>query len=310
MLNSIQTGKLALILLLGPVTFLVSLLPWLLSHRHESLQVSLEIGSAASAGVILGAAFSHILPDAQAAFEQYIDESSNLKTYPYAEFICVGTLFVLLCIDKLVVDRIIHQQRKESMDKDFQLEDGENIELSCTAPVNQNSSHPSFHNHFSSALSESGHQHLKHLRTAYIFLIALSIHSIFDGLAVGSEDTIEGFYGLLIAVVIHKLLDGFALGIPIFYAKFSKAQSCIALAFCASMTPLGIIIGWMATEVINGQAGMLTRGIFSSMSLGSFLYIGLIELLPAGLQSPVYIEIKLGAAIFGWGIMALIAAWV
>ena len=47
---------------------------------------------------------------------------------------------------------------------------------------------------------------------AYVFFVALAVHSIFDGMSIGTESTVAGFYGLLFAVGGHKLLDGFALG--------------------------------------------------------------------------------------------------
>jgi zinc transporter ZupT len=310
----------------------------------------LAIGSALSAGVILGAAFSHIAPDASGSFTEYFELANPEYAhadYPFSALTAIGVFFILICIDKLIVDPMLHHKHHHHKHEKSVADEAQQIELQAQSspilqqpeseqevreespakgaspPLSESENilekrghhHHGAQNHVALALEHfadgNDHDmHLKKLGTAYIFLIALSVHSIFDGLAVGSETDPNGFFGLMIAVVIHKLLDGFALGVPIFYARFSKLQTFLALAFCASMTPLGIGIGWIATAFVNGPSGVLTRAIFLSMSLGSFVYIGLIELLPAGLESPRYMPYKISLAIGGWGLMALLALWV
>jgi len=144
---------------------------------------------------------------------------------------------------------------------------------------------------------------------AYVFFVALSVHAVFDGIGLGSETTVGGFYALLITVCGHKVLDGFSLGIPLFLANFPLRHNIFACLFCALMTPIGIAIGLSVTAGLNGAAGQLAQAILLSLSAGSFLFISLIELLPAALRDGQYIRGKLGMCVFGWGIMALIALW-
>jgi zinc transporter ZupT len=355
--TEILVGRIVLITLIGPATLFMSYVPWMLHGKVRSQFMEiLAIGSALSAGVILGAAFSHIAPEASEAFVEYFEianpEYEHVE-YPFWALTAIGIFFVLVVLDKLIVDpllRIQHkhahnkaesspvaaaQGKKPSDENAVAVQDtgdkAEDAEGNKKEEVNQVESE---HRHALEIESDEHHHHhhgqnhvalalehfadgsaaedlrLKRLGTAYIFLTALSVHSVFDGLAVGSETDTDGFLGLLIAVIIHKLLDGFALGVPIFYAKFSKLQTFLALAFCACMTPLGIGIGWVTTESQSGASALLTRAIFLSMSLGSFIYIALIELLPAGLASPKFMVQKIVVAVFGWGLMALLALWV
>jgi zinc transporter ZupT len=349
--SEVLIGRIVLIIIIGPATLFMSYLPWLIEGKFKSQFMDiLAIGSALSAGVILGAGFSHIAPDAADVFMDYFAAANPdfpNADYPFSSLIGIGVFFMLIILDKMVVDPLLHMKHHKheklinekasdvALDNYVAAKDNaDNVEgvpkkevARPTGSVHQHAleteSHDHDHNgggqnHVTLALerfangegSEAENLHLKRLGTAYIFLAALSVHSVFDGLAVGSETETQGFVGLMIAVSIHKLLDGFALGVPIFYAKFSKLQTLFALSFCASMTPLGIGIGWVTTGVQNGAPGMLTRAIFLSMSLGSFIYIGLIELLPAALASPKFMGYKIGLAIFGWGLMALLAVWV
>jgi zinc transporter ZupT len=146
---------------------------------------------------------------------------------------------------------------------------------------------------------------------AWIFFVALSVHSIFDGLSVGSESSLSGFYALLVAVASHKLLDGFALGVPLFFARLPLWHTVFAMVFCSAMTPLGLGIAMAITsDDVHGQRGKLAQAIMLSMSFGSFIFISLVELLPAGLADGKWLKTKFMALFIGWGIMALIALWV
>jgi zinc transporter 1/2/3 len=150
----------------------------------------------------------------------------------------------------------------------------------------------------------------KQATQALIFFVALSLHSIFDGLSIGTEDEKDGFSALLVAIGGHKLLDGFALGVPIFFANWSKRNTILALVFAALMTPLGIGISMGAHAATEGDKSVLTRAIILSMSFGSFLFISLVELLPAGLDNGKNINTKMFACGIGWALMAILAKYV
>jgi len=309
--DAVVIGKIVLLVIIGPITFLASLIPWLLAGRYHSRLVDLLAGgSCLAGGVILGGAMSHLFPDAMDAFNTYLDVE---EPYPYAPLIAVLTLFFLLCVDKLFIERNhLNESDESGPSKELQvLSEG-------VSPPPEPERH--LHNHYQASVMklEEGNKvndgdatidQSHRIATAYMFLFALSLHSLLDGLGLGSESTGDGFWGLVAAVLGHKLLDGFALGIPVFYARFSLVHSMMLLAFCAAMTPIGIGIGWASTSVMEGRSAILAEGIFLSLSLGSFFYIALIELLPAGLASSKHIHLKMAAAITGWALMAIIAIW-
>jgi zinc transporter ZupT len=175
------------------------------------------------------------------------------------------------------------------------------------------------------------HVHLPSVRIqAFIFFVALSLHSVFDGLSIGGERSSAGLYSMIIAVLGHKVvrvlwmlllrakralalnrgglqaLDGFALGVPVYFARWSRRKTLAALVFCALMTPIGIGIGQGVTEALSGQKALLARAFVLALSAGSFLFISLIELLPAGLANGKHLNLKLLMVFLGWGIMCLL----
>ena len=108
----------------------------------------------------------------------------------------------------------------------------------------------------------------------------------------------------------HKAFDGIALGVPVYLAKLPPWQTWGSLLFCAAMTPLGIAIGWAATASSQGASAKLASAIVVSMSAGSFLFISLVELLPAALHDGRLLKLKFFAFIVGYVGMAALAAYV
>jgi zinc transporter 1/2/3 len=370
--HTLDVGKAVTIPIIFFLTFFASLLPWYLSRfGMQRASEIISILSCIAAGVIIGAAFSHMLFDAQDAFANYFASAGPVGltdpdhvNYPFAPLIAIFVLLTLVGIDAYVIRRsmasmvndsshsssqstlassntpptdprhaprhnhfIPHIPDKEVVPNEKDCSPNNGIEITkLDSPMSSTNSHavdienegsisqpqvvvnlaPASHTH---THFEDAH-HKADVASAWVFFFALAIHSIFDGLSVGAEMDVSGFYALLVAVAVHKGLDGFALGVPVYYAKFSTIHNVIILIFCAGMTPLGIGIGRAATSGYQGADGQLAKAIILSLSTGSFFFIGLMEMLPAGLADGKWIKLKIALVFIGWGIMALLALWV
>ena len=145
---------------------------------------------------------------------------------------------------------------------------------------------------------------------AFVFFFVLSIHSIMDGLSMGAKQDLKSFYAVLVAVLAHKAFDGIALGVPVYLAQMGPLATWGSLLVCAFMTPLGIGIGWAAVEGAQGEQATLASAIISSISAGSFLYISMMELLPASLHDGRLLPHKFLGFVLGFTVMAILAAYV
>lgn len=179
--------------------------------------------------------------------------------------------------------------------------------------------HSHGHNHGSSSSSSSsadgsaGVLHAgkkKGLAQAWIFILALSLHAVFDGLSLGAEQNKETFYGILAAVVGHKLFDGLAAGAAVFSSALPFRHALVLVVFCALMTPLGIIIGMVSTDAVASTQVLLASSIIVAISSGSFLFISLTELMPASLADGRLMVPKLLAFFLGYAAMIILAAFV
>lgn len=136
---------------------------------------------------------------------------------------------------------------------------------------------------------EGGHSHsvdLTHgfsLRAA-VMLLALSIHSLFEGMAVGLQDDLAKLINLFVSVLVHECLVCFAVGISL--AKQNAKMAVLiklSLLFC-SMIPIGMLIGMGIGEVHN-FGGYLTSAILQAIAAGTFLYVIFMETLPVEFEN-------------------------
>ena len=97
-------------------------------------------------------------------------------------------------------------------------------------------------------------------------MIALSVHSMFEGLACGLQTSLVPVLNIILAIGIHKSAAGSSLGIALVktFPDDFKLVRILVLIF-SSATPLGIILGMiLATE------GTIYSVIFSSLAAGTF----------------------------------------
>eukprot|EP01087_Luapelamoeba_hula_P004470 TRINITY_DN1441_c0_g2_i1.p1 TRINITY_DN1441_c0_g2~~TRINITY_DN1441_c0_g2_i1.p1 ORF type:complete len:412 (-),score=41.07 TRINITY_DN1441_c0_g2_i1:144-1379(-) len=95
-----------------------SIIPWLarpIFRKPRLTTIVLNILTAFAAGVILGACFSHLLPDAIESWHTYFDDAGQAGLanaddvdYPFAELIMIATCLALLFVDKCLVSRGLH----------------------------------------------------------------------------------------------------------------------------------------------------------------------------------------------------------
>eukprot|EP01132_Coremiostelium_polycephalum_P011566 gene11566-14168_t len=120
----------------------------------------------------------------------------------------------------------------------------------------------------------------KHLAVLpFLLVIALSIHSLFEGLAMGIQTTELHVIDILIAIFAHKILAAFALGVSIVSVTNSKTSfiKLLTLILVFSFaSPIGAIIGMVIVGVGN-VADSLVPAILQGISSGTFLYVAVVE---------------------------------
>jgi len=114
----------------------------------------------------------------------------------------------------------------------------------------------------------------------YVLVIALSLHSIFEGLSVGLLSDVDLLIQLLIALLLHKSILSFALGVKLVDGGMTVTFIITGIAIFAAMAPIGVGLGLAALKSFSKVASLFCSGILQGLATGSFLYVTFFEILP------------------------------
>ena len=113
-----------------------------------------------------------------------------------------------------------------------------------------------------------------------VLLLALSLHSLFEGVSIGLQNTIMQLIGLSVGVSVHGCLVAFALGMALASHHHSSVSTVVRFgAIYSVMVPGGIGIG-MAIGTVCGFVGRLISGLLQALTAGTFVYVIFVEIFP------------------------------
>ena len=110
--------------------------------------------------------------------------------------------------------------------------------------------------------------------TPFVLMIALSVHSLFEGIAVGITKDFESVGALIAAIALHKGAAACSLGISLVKTFPDDFSLCRWLVFTFALaTPVGIILGMCIPD------SPVLDVVFNSLAAGTFLYIACSEVI-------------------------------
>lgn len=139
-----------------------------------------------------------------------------------------------------------------------------------------------------------------------VLLIALSLHMIFDGLALGLLKDDQKVWQLLAALSLHKILVFFTIGVQTLEILGSLKKTLVVLVLFTLVSPCGVIIG----ESINSTGDSVTRDLLSAIlqgiATGTFLFVTFFEILFRELGSDDHDLLKVLCVVTGFVLVASI----
>ncbi|CAD5121149.1 DgyrCDS9684 [Dimorphilus gyrociliatus] len=145
---------------------------------------------------------------------------------------------------------------------------------------------------------------------AVVLLLALSLHMIFEGLAVGLQNKKGQMWSLTIAILLHKSIIIFSLGVQ-FTKQFSNDTRRIVtlIAAFSIMTPVGIAVGTVITFLGNkakpSSSLNLVSAVLQGLSTGTFLFVSFFEILHKAIGDNDDL-MKILCVLFGFSLSALV----
>lgn len=110
--------------------------------------------------------------------------------------------------------------------------------------------------------------------------ISISIHSVFEGVALGLQNDKMHVMRLFFAILFHEALVSLSVGIILTRQKV-KVTNVIKfiLIFCLSV-PVGIMAGLLVQQT-PGTGGLLASALLQSLATGIFIHVTFLELVPS-----------------------------
>lgn len=144
---------------------------------------------------------------------------------------------------------------------------------------------------------------------AFIFVLALSMHSFFEGLGAAAQHSRENLIMYLLSLFGHKWLEAFALGVNVLNANFGRFYACGLILFYSLLTPLGIILGMLFERAtLAGPYAQLTSDSLNGVAVGSFIFVSCIEMIPPEFHKRTsHTPWKFTILCLGFGLMAALS---
>ncbi|MCI4383295.1 hypothetical protein PGIGA_G00024820 [Pangasianodon gigas] len=256
----------------------------------ETHRTVLSLISCFAGGVFLAACLLDIIPDYLSDISAQLQDTDI--DYPLAQFIMACGFFIVLIVERLVLS--CNERRSEE-----------------TAPLLPSAGHSHSHSQRSVNDVESSSHHV-HVDLqahssfrSFILFLSLSLHSVFEGLAIGLQTTDTKVLEICIAILVHKSIIVFSLSIKLIQSAIRPMWLVIYILVFSIMSPMGIAIGIGVSEA-QLQMGALVQAVLEGLAAGTFVYITFLEILPHELNSPERQLLKVLFILLGFSLMAFL----
>ncbi|XP_053614092.1 zinc transporter ZIP1-like isoform X1 [Plodia interpunctella] len=227
-------------------------------------------------GVLFSTTFMHLLPEVDENIH-LLQDAGDLPDMPFyfAGLIMCGGFFMMYLIEELVHVYINSRQKKVaetdvprpfSLRREFEESSSEEHVIDVKTP-----------GHGHSHMMDDGDDSVMSALRGLLIVLALSIHELFEGLAVGLEASVGNVWYMFGAVSAHKYIIAFCIGVELLAAGTRRWLSLVYIFTFSFMSALGIGVGILMV----GGAGAADAGIYSvvlqGLACGTLIYVVFFE---------------------------------
>ncbi len=115
------------------------------------------------------------------------------------------------------------------------------------------------------------------LKAGIIMLLAIALHNLPEGMAIGATGATNDKTGVLIAIIIavHNIPEGMAISAPLASGGVKAWKTVLLTALAGAATVIGAVFG-----LLIGGISTLASGICMGLAGGAMLYVTFCEILP------------------------------
>lgn len=115
----------------------------------------------------------------------------------------------------------------------------------------------------------------------FLVILALSLHAVFEGIAVGLGQKANYVWYLFFAIAAHKFIIAFCVGMQLVTSGVRPLLVVAYMSTFALITPIGIGIGIALTETVDDETSLQNAvvTVLQGLAAGTLLYVVFFEVL-------------------------------
>lgn len=266
-------------------------------------------------GALLATTFMHLLPEIDETITHLQSEGHMPKWDFSITNLLMGIGFFIIYFVEEIVHAYLrkHQKDRQKAQEAFvrghsareslknaalrhereKKESKDGIITVSTADLIDNEHVDHSHNHHQSHHGHSHHEHHHHSHIPVIngddiivssirgllIVMALSVHELFEGLAVGLEHEPANVYYMFASVAAHKVVIAFCIGVELMVHKTKTWLMIVYVFVYAVVSPLGIGIGIWISNGEDADGFAIAAVILQGLASGTLLYVIFFEIL-------------------------------
>jgi len=273
---NLLTTKIVTMSILGLVSLLVGFIPMLVAKK-----INLEKGSRGAlvvsclscfgGGVILTTALTHMLPEVNLFLQYNIDHGQLSDTgFPLAEIWVLCGFFMIYFIEELTHNFMSRCGPKE--------ESAVSNEEEKRKMLNGGGGHGHSHD-IPQGLGDNGG--FEAALRGFLVVLAISLHAVFEGIAMGLTNNTRSVWLLFIAISAHKYVISFCISMQFVTSGLKPMLSIIYFSTFALISPVGAGIGILLSETVKSEAETQTVAVtvLQGLATGTLLYVVFFEVI-------------------------------
>ncbi|XP_070569449.1 zinc transporter ZIP1-like [Ptychodera flava] len=269
-------------------------------------------------GVFFATSMLHMLPEVRELIEEGIEGMGWHIHFAVAEFTTAIGFFLILVTETIAIffhkravssevddntDEPVNEATETTalLDASVSIDDGDKENFHGKSPEDETTVLD--HHHHEHTVVDGGGSTLRSI----MFLLALSLHSVFEGMAIGLQSDVAGTMELFLAIALHKGIVAFSFSLNLIQSKLSKCGMIMSVITFAIMSPIGVAIGMIVSSTTStGPEAVFANGILQALATGTFFYVTFFEILPHELNVKRDEILKVLFVIVGFAVMTVI----
>lgn len=253
--------------------------------------IALVCSTVFAGGLLIATGLTAILPEAEAIYSHLRHDGQEIAGDFPLSYTLFGASFIFLIFIDTLADRWSENlEAKQDNAVDKTTKEGEN-EIKKGDQSSVDNQGFSMKEDVEEQTEIHGHCHAHTIPesakpwTGVLLTLIISIHSILECIVIGSITDVHVLTSSYIAVAVHKIFDGFALGSGLVASGYwtkQRRKFIYISAFYVILNLISVGIGMAVSTAFSHDSAVIATLL--SLVAGSFLYVGVIELIPGELE--------------------------